>query len=194
MRGYTKMRSDYVLYVVAVICFIIAGVFIAGAIQLEATMSLVVTAVFFILGIIFAVGGYSLRPRAAAPMPTVSQPLPVEPSLPPPQLTPVEEKVEAPAFPPPVVEAAPPVEEAPVVEPIPSPAEEIEPTEPIPVLTLEESAKCPKCGTEVSSPKKKWTMAGRPDKSGMRMQLEIGLFDCPKCHKPFRAVLSQKKV
>jgi len=55
-------------------------------------------------------------------------------------------------------------------------------------------AKCPKCGTDVASPKKKWTMAGRPDKSGKRMQLEIGLFDCPKCKKPFRAVLSKKKV
>jgi uncharacterized C2H2 Zn-finger protein len=55
-------------------------------------------------------------------------------------------------------------------------------------------AKCPKCGTVVSSPKKKWTMAGRPDKSGKRMQLEIGLFDCPKCHKPFREVLSKKKI
>jgi uncharacterized protein (UPF0212 family) len=55
-------------------------------------------------------------------------------------------------------------------------------------------AKCPKCGTDVESPKKKWTMAGRPDKSGKRMQLEIGLFDCPKCKKPFRAVLSKKKV
>ncbi|MEM2675607.1 MAG: chorismate-binding protein [Candidatus Bathyarchaeia archaeon] len=55
-------------------------------------------------------------------------------------------------------------------------------------------AKCPKCGTQVANPRKKWTMAGRPDKSGKRMQLEIGLFDCPKCKKPFREVLSKKKV
>jgi len=55
-------------------------------------------------------------------------------------------------------------------------------------------AKCPKCGTQVAAPKKKWTMAGRPDKAGKRMQLEIGLFDCPKCKKPFREVLSKKKV
>jgi len=54
--------------------------------------------------------------------------------------------------------------------------------------------KCPKCGTQVATPRKKWTMAGRPDKSGKRMQLEIGLFDCPKCKKPFREVLSKKKV
>jgi uncharacterized OB-fold protein len=38
-------------------------------------------------------------------------------------------------------------------------------------------AKCPKCGTVVATPKKKWTMAGRPDKAGKRTQLEIGLFD-----------------
>jgi uncharacterized protein (UPF0212 family) len=62
--------------------------------------------------------------------------------------------------------------------------------------TLEEKlmAKCPKCGTEVDKPRKKWTMAGRPDKTGKRMQLEIGLFDCPKCKKPFREVLSKKKI
>jgi uncharacterized protein (UPF0212 family) len=55
-------------------------------------------------------------------------------------------------------------------------------------------AKCPKCGTLVSTPKKTWKMAGRPDKTGKRMQLEIGLFDCPKCKKPFREVLSKKKI
>ena len=53
--------------------------------------------------------------------------------------------------------------------------------------------KCPKCGTEVSKPKKTWKMAGRPDKSGKRMQLEIGLYDCPKGHV-FREVLSKKKI
>jgi hypothetical protein len=54
--------------------------------------------------------------------------------------------------------------------------------------------KCKKCGTVVSSPKKKWTMAGRPSKVGKRTQLEIGLFDCPKCKKPFREVLSKKLI
>ena len=213
------MRSDYILYVVAVICFVIAGVFVALG---TSEMNLIVTAIFFILGTIFAVGGYVLRPKATAPMPTASQPPSVESYLPsyqpPPQLPPVEEKIEAPAVPPPVVEEPTPAEEVPVVEPapppveevapteptpveeapeiehIPPPAEEMAPTEPTPVPAVEESAKCPRCGTEVSSPRKKWTMAGRPDKSGMRMQLEIGLFDCPKDKKPFRAVLSQKKV
>jgi uncharacterized protein (UPF0212 family) len=55
-------------------------------------------------------------------------------------------------------------------------------------------AKCPKCGTEVSKAKKTWKMAGRPDKAGKRMQLEIGLFECPKCHATFREVLSKKKI
>jgi len=54
--------------------------------------------------------------------------------------------------------------------------------------------KCPKCGTDVGSPKKKWKMAGRPDKSGKRMELEIGLYDCPKCKKPFRVVLGKRKI
>jgi uncharacterized protein (UPF0212 family) len=55
-------------------------------------------------------------------------------------------------------------------------------------------ARCPKCGTDVSSPRKSWKMAGRPDKQGKRMQLTIGLFDCPKCKKTFREVLEKKKI
>ena len=54
--------------------------------------------------------------------------------------------------------------------------------------------KCKKCGTVVSSPKKKWTIAGRPSKAGKRTRLEIGLFDCPTCKKPFREVLSKKII
>jgi uncharacterized protein (UPF0212 family) len=55
-------------------------------------------------------------------------------------------------------------------------------------------AKCPKCGTEVAKAKKTWKMAGRPDKAGKRMQLEIGLYQCPKCSATFREVLSKKKI
>ncbi len=55
-------------------------------------------------------------------------------------------------------------------------------------------AKCPKCGGNVASPRKTWKMAGRPDRTGKRMQLEIGLFDCPRCNKPFRVVLSKRKI
>jgi len=55
-------------------------------------------------------------------------------------------------------------------------------------------AKCPKCGSDVAKPKKTWKMAGRPDKQGKRMQLEIALYDCPKGHGAFREVLSKKKI
>ena len=53
-------------------------------------------------------------------------------------------------------------------------------------------AKCPKCG-ELFEPKKTWKMAGRPDKKGKRLQLHIGLYDCPK-HGSFRTVLDKRKV
>jgi hypothetical protein len=55
-------------------------------------------------------------------------------------------------------------------------------------------AKCKTCGTEAASPRKKWVMAGRADKTGKKTQLEIGLFDCTKCKKTFRATLSKKKI
>jgi hypothetical protein len=53
-------------------------------------------------------------------------------------------------------------------------------------------AKCPKCGKEVSTPKKTWKMAGRKDKSGKRTELTIGLFE--HCGKPFRVVLNKRKI
>jgi len=56
-----------------------------------------------------------------------------------------------------------------------------------------DSAKCPKCGTEVAKPKKTWKMAGRPDKKGKRLQLHIGLFECQK-HGTFRTVLDKQKI
>jgi hypothetical protein len=52
-------------------------------------------------------------------------------------------------------------------------------------------AKCPKCGKEVS-PKKTWKMAGKPDKSGKRTELTIGLHEC--CGKSFRSTLAKKKI
>jgi len=53
-------------------------------------------------------------------------------------------------------------------------------------------AKCPKCGTEVANPRKTWKMAGRPDRSGKRNELTIGLYD--HCGKSFRKVLAKKKI
>ena len=55
-------------------------------------------------------------------------------------------------------------------------------------------AKCKTCGTEAASPRKKWVMAGRADKTGKKTQLEIGLFDCAKRKKTFRTTLSKKKI
>jgi len=53
-------------------------------------------------------------------------------------------------------------------------------------------AKCPKCGMEVSTPKKSWKMAGRPDKNGKRTEITIGLFE--HCGKSFRSVLGKRKI
>jgi hypothetical protein len=54
-------------------------------------------------------------------------------------------------------------------------------------------AKCPKCAREIANPRKTWKMAGRPDKTGKRVELHIGLYDCPK-HGAFRSVLSKRKI
>lgn len=54
-------------------------------------------------------------------------------------------------------------------------------------------AKCPKCGLEITEPRKTWKMAGRPDKKGVKLQLHIGLFECPK-HGTFRTVLGKQKI
>jgi len=56
-----------------------------------------------------------------------------------------------------------------------------------------DSAKCPKCRIKVAEPKKTWKMAGRPDKKGERLQLHIGLFECPK-HGTFKTVLGKRKI
>jgi len=53
-------------------------------------------------------------------------------------------------------------------------------------------AKCPKCGKEVSTPKKTWKMAGRPDKSGKKTEITIGLFE--HCGKSFRAAVGKRKI
>ena len=60
-------------------------------------------------------------------------------------------------------------------------------------LAGQQNSKCPKCEREIAEPKKMWKMAGRPDKEGKRLQLNIGLFECPK-HGIFRAVLNKQKI
>ncbi len=53
-------------------------------------------------------------------------------------------------------------------------------------------AKCPSCGKEVKNAKKTWKMAGKPDKSGKRTELTLGLYEC--CGKTFRNVDAKRKI
>jgi hypothetical protein len=55
------------------------------------------------------------------------------------------------------------------------------------------SAKCPKCDAKIAEPKKTWKMAGRPNNKGERLQLQIGLFECPN-HGVFRKALDKKWI
>lgn len=54
--------------------------------------------------------------------------------------------------------------------------------------------KCPTCGTQVFELIKSWNMTGRPSKTGERLKLTIGLYDCPKCEKKFRVALAKEKI
>jgi len=54
-------------------------------------------------------------------------------------------------------------------------------------------AECPKCGTQ-NSPVKTWKMAGRPSKSGERLQLTIALYKCNNCKNTFRKALRKEKI
>jgi type IV secretory pathway VirB10-like protein len=99
------MRTDYVLYIVAVICFIIAGY--GAAYLFTGDMSnTIIVAVLAIIGIVFAVGGYSLRPTT----PTITR---AEPSRPTTKPAMEEEQQPMPAPLPP--------------EPMPTPEPELEP-------------------------------------------------------------------
>jgi hypothetical protein len=56
-----------------------------------------------------------------------------------------------------------------------------------------EVAECPECET-LSKPVKTWQMAGRPSKSGERLQLTIALYKCENCDKTFRNVIKKEKI
>ena len=87
------MRSDYTLYVVAIICFILAAIVFAGSadyagyLPMETLISMVTTAVLAILGIISAGAGYLVRPQEIMPAPPPRPPAP-KPSAYPPTPTP----------------------------------------------------------------------------------------------------------
>jgi hypothetical protein len=54
-------------------------------------------------------------------------------------------------------------------------------------------ATCPRCGIE-STPAKTWKMAGRPSRTGERLQLTIAHYRCPICGKTFRKAIAKEKV
>ena len=56
-----------------------------------------------------------------------------------------------------------------------------------------EIAECPQCGTQ-TGPVKTWKMAGRPSKTGERLQLTIGFYRCNNCKKTFRKVIKKEKI
>ena len=60
-------------------------------------------------------------------------------------------------------------------------------------LSNPHTAECPKCGTQ-TNPRKTWKMAGRPSKTGERLQLTIGYYKCPKCNKAFRKAIAKEKI
>ncbi|UCC33414.1 MAG: GIY-YIG nuclease family protein [Candidatus Bathyarchaeota archaeon] len=60
-------------------------------------------------------------------------------------------------------------------------------------LVTPHTAECPKCRTP-ANPVKTWKMAGRPSKTGERLQLTIGLYKCEDCEETFRKVLRKEKI
>jgi predicted RNA-binding Zn-ribbon protein involved in translation (DUF1610 family) len=143
------MRHDSGLYLIAIICFVLA-VFLfmgyTGYIQLTTgneVTDLVVAMFSAVLGVVFVGMGYGVRPKEAVP---------VQPASP---ETSAKQKLS-----------------------------------PLGMYTAE----CPKCGGEVANPRKSWKMAGRPDRTGKRTELTMGLFDCPKCNRSFRVVLGKRKI
>ncbi len=124
------MRADYGLYVVAIICFIIAGLILLEAVpqylpELVTFEGTVIAVISTALGLIFVILGHALRPK-----PIISIPEAPKPALPP-------------SSPP----AAPAIQEATT---IPSPA----PTPPTP--PQEETAK-PKTKTRRKRTRRKKT-------------------------------------
>lgn len=52
---------------------------------------------------------------------------------------------------------------------------------------------CPRCGTEVNSHIKTWSMVGKRSITGERRELTLGVFMCPECEKRFLKVLEKEK-
>jgi len=129
------MRSDYGLYGVAVICFILAAVFAANLVpgySLSEAQGIAVTVVFLLIGVIAAAVGYSARPKAIAPtQEPAPTPAPTTPPVPVEEPAPATEELTPPPPPPPTIE------EVSITEPVPEPAlpQPVEPLEPTPAVT-----------------------------------------------------------
>jgi outer membrane biosynthesis protein TonB len=124
------MRSDYGLYGIAIICFVIAGIFMAGVAPgytLMEQSGIAVIMVFLLLGIVFAAAGYTTRPKAAMP---TTQPMPT-PVTPPRETFTQTIAEETPPPPPP---SPAPKEE---VQPEPQPPAEPEPSPPTTPVSME---------------------------------------------------------
>jgi chromosome segregation ATPase len=52
--------------------------------------------------------------------------------------------------------------------------------------------KCPKCGVEVFTPVKTWSMPRRSAKTGEESKFVMGLFECTNCKARFRAAVENK--
>jgi protein TonB len=130
------MRTDYILYVIAVICFIVAGLTAARP-YTSTTSNMLIVIVLAIIGVIFIGSGYSLRPQTRV----VTR---AEPTIP--QTKPAME--ERPPLSPQVTEPTP------TPEPTPSPGttEEIKKEE---VAPLEAPAETPEMKTEKKKPARK---------------------------------------
>ena len=133
------MRSDYGLYLVAGICFVLTAVFATNMVsgyELSTSSGIIVTVVFLLIGIIAAAVGYSARPKTIMPSPELTPAPAASPSMSEPAPM-TEEHIETPP-PPPV-----PVEEVSVsAEPIaPAIAEPTEP--PAPVVEVQAETETP---------------------------------------------------
>jgi type IV secretory pathway VirB10-like protein len=144
------MRTDYGLYGIAVICFIIAGAFMIANVPgytLQETSGIAVVMIFLIFGIISAAVGYSVRSKTiitTQPKPTPTAPITEKP-LPPPTIPPKPAEESKPQ---PLIEVVAP--EASQEPPMSS-----APSEPSPPTVIPAEAEQPLQAAEEEKPKEK---------------------------------------
>ncbi len=154
------MRSDYGLYGVAIICFLLAAVFAAGMVQgyeitgTNAASGITVTVVFLLIGIIAGAVGYSARPKAMMPPKPIPTPTPATPVAETVSATEEPTELDTPPPPPPPT----PVEEV-AVSPETSPSEPSEPSSPTLAAPMETAQPTP--AEEVTEEKPKRTRRRR---------------------------------